>query len=146
MPKLPVSTCMMLRPRKATLQQFNRINYNVSQAELKESCRHFAVKILGLDKKVARKGFTFDQAVTFLHKLRRDGPDAWMKKPLNEIWENLFGMSTKIITHKEFLKKFLHEVAGAWKSMSGMVLSTIFQRLLSFTVIPLQQKSPSKIQ
>ena len=87
-----------------------RINYNVSRAELKESSRHFAVKILGLDKKVARKGFTFDQAVTFLHKLRRDGPDAWMKKPLNEIWENLFGMSTKIITHKEFLKKFLHEV------------------------------------
>jgi phosphatidylinositol phospholipase C delta len=86
-----------------------RINYNVSRSDLKESCLHFAVKILGLDKKVARKGFTFDQAVTFLHKLRRDGPDAWVKKPLNELWEDLFGM-TKVITHKHFLKRFLHEV------------------------------------
>jgi len=88
-----------------------RINYSVKPQLLKESYQHFTAKILGLDRSKARKGLTFDQAVTFLHKLKRDGPDAWIVKPVNQIWETLFGES-KVVSAKDFLRKFLHDTQG----------------------------------
>jgi phosphatidylinositol phospholipase C delta len=88
-----------------------RINYSVKPQLLKKNYQHFTRKILGLDRGKARRGLTFDQAVTFLHKLKRDGPDAWIHKPVNQIWESLFGQEG-IVSAKEFLKKFLHDIQG----------------------------------
>ena len=88
-----------------------RINYSVKPQLLRESYHHFTRKILGLDRGKARKGLAFDQAVTFLHKLKRDGPDAWIVKPVNQIWECLFGQEG-IVSDKEFLRKFLHDTQG----------------------------------
>jgi hypothetical protein len=69
-------------------------------------------KTIGLDRSMRRKGLTFEQCCTFLHKVKRD---TWLVKPVNVIWNDLFGEVMKngkhrtSVSDRTFLEKFLHK-------------------------------------
>ena len=55
----------------------NRINFQVKEKNHSAIYQKF-VKTLGLDKANKKKGLTFEQCVTLLHKTKRD---TWQVKP-----------------------------------------------------------------
>jgi hypothetical protein len=91
-----------------------RINCQMKKQELLKMYEKFS-KILGLDRTHRRKGLTFEQCATFLHKIKRD---SWMVKPINVIWNDLFGeimnngRPRTTVSDRTFLEKFLHEKQG----------------------------------
>lgn len=91
-----------------------RINCHMKKAELTKMYEKFA-KILGLDRSQRRRGLTFEQCATFLHKIKRD---SWMVKPVNVIWNDLFGeimnngKARVTVSVQTFLEKFLHGKQG----------------------------------
>jgi len=65
----------------------DRINLAMKRQQLNSTYDKFG-KVIGLDRTMRRKGLTFEQCCTFLHKLKRD---SWMVKPVTVIWNDLFG-------------------------------------------------------
>jgi thymidylate synthase len=63
------------------------INFVLKPKELQAAYEHFG-EVIGLDWVQRRKGLTFEQLATFLHKIKRD---SWMVKPVAVIWNELFG-------------------------------------------------------
>jgi hypothetical protein len=67
-------------------------------------------KLLELSKAERKRGLTFDQCATFLHKVKRD---TWQVKPVHQIWINLFGEIMSNGKHRtqvsaaSFLSRFL---------------------------------------
>jgi phosphatidylinositol phospholipase C, delta len=68
-----------------------------------------------MDRAQRRKGLTFEQCATFLHKVKRD---SWIVKPVNVIWDDLFGENMNngkprmTVSAQSFLKMFLHGKQG----------------------------------
>lgn len=106
------------------------INFNVTKKELKERYRKFA-RVIMLDKESRRRGLTFDQCVTFLHKVKRD---TWQVKPVDLVWNELFGeyRSTgeyrKTVSADMFLKRFLHKKQGQYEANIDFVRK-LFKRI-----------------
>jgi hypothetical protein len=88
-------------------------------------------KIIGLDRSQRRKGLTFEQCSTFLHKIKRD---SWIVKPVNAIWNDLFGETMNngkqrmSVSDRTFLEKFLHEKQGE-RGMTLMDVQRLFRKL-----------------
>lgn len=104
------------------VQQFGKvlqeINFVMKQRDLQAAYDHFG-KVIGLDRSDRRRGLTFEQSATFLHKIKRD---SWMVKPVQVIWNDLFGevmnngkMRTTV-SDKTFLDKFLRGKQGDTKA------------------------------
>ena len=89
----------------------------MKKSEVSKVYEKFA-KMIGLDKISRKKGLTFEQCVTFLHKIKRD---TWQVKPVHQIWTDLFGefmQNGKLRTRvsaESFLKKFLWKKQGETK-------------------------------
>eukprot|EP00978_Attheya_sp_CCMP212_P006524 scaffold15048_cov55-Attheya_sp.AAC.2 len=92
----------------------DRINFYMKKSVLNASYEHFG-KIIHLDRSTRKKGLSFEQCATFLHKLKRD---TWQVKPVNLIWNKLFGeymrngKQRQSVSDITFLQKFLHKKQG----------------------------------
>jgi phosphatidylinositol phospholipase C delta len=92
----------------------DRINFYMKKSVLNASYEHFG-KIIHLDRSTRKKGLSFEQCATFLHKLKRD---TWQVKPVNLIWNKLFGeymrngKQRQSVSDITFLEKFLHKKQG----------------------------------
>jgi hypothetical protein len=106
------------------------INFNMKQKDVHAAYDIFG-KVIGLDRAKRRRGLTFEQSATFLHKIKRD---SWMVKPVNVLWNELFGeyMNNRkmrtTVSDRTFLEKFLHGKQGQ-NNTSLQDVRTIFQRL-----------------
>jgi hypothetical protein len=67
----------------------NRINFQIKEKNHSAVYQKFC-KTLGLDKATRKRGLTFDQCVTLLHKTKRD---TWQVKP-GEIFYFQFGTNS----------------------------------------------------
>lgn len=89
-------------------------------------------RVVGLDRARRRRGLTFEQTATFLHKLKRDS--SWMIKPVTVIWNELFGETMNngklrtTLSDKTFLERFLHAKQGQVQA-SLVDVRKIFRRL-----------------
>lgn len=96
------------------MRVLQEINYEIKQKELNASLDKFG-KVIGLDRAQRRKGYNFEQTAVFLHKLKRD---SWMVKPVNVIWNELFGECMNngklrtTVSDKTFLERFLQGKQG----------------------------------
>lgn len=92
----------------------DRINFYMKKSQLNSAYEQFA-KIIGLDRSTRKKGLTFEQVVTFLHKLKRD---TWIVKPVNQIWVDVFGefmnngKTRQRVSAQTFLDRFLKKTQG----------------------------------
>lgn len=108
----------------------NRINFYMTKPQLNSAYEKFT-KILGMDRQQRRKGMNFDQCCTFLHKIKRD---SWMVKPVNELWNKLFGefMNNNkprlTVSAHTFLEKFMHKKQKEYNTTIDDV-KQIFERL-----------------
>lgn len=90
------------------------INFVMKPRDVQLSYDKFG-KIIGLDRAQRRRGLNFEQSAVFLHKMKRD---QWMVKPVNVIWNELFGEvmnNGKVrmtVSDKTFLERFLHYKQG----------------------------------
>jgi hypothetical protein len=88
-----------------------RINLFMKKPELIATYEKFT-KVIGMDRQQRRKGLNFDQCCTLLHKIKRD---TWMVKPVNILWNQLFGEVMNngkprlSVSDKTFLEKFMHK-------------------------------------
>jgi hypothetical protein len=116
------------------VQQFGKvlqeINFVMKQRDLQSAYDHFG-KVIGLDRSSRRKGLTFEQSATFLHKIKRD---SWMVKPVQVIWNDMFGevmnngkMRTTV-SDRTFLDKFLRGKQGDAKA-TLVDVRKLFRRL-----------------
>mmetsp|Transcript_25339 Transcript_25339/g.51967 ORF Transcript_25339/g.51967 Transcript_25339/m.51967 type:complete len:662 (-) Transcript_25339:139-2124(-) len=94
---------------------FNRINYEpMDEKESKKAYDQF-VRIIGLPKKDQKRGLSFEQTCTLLHKTKRD---SWIRKPIHEYWNTMFGelmnngKPRMHVSNKTFLERFLHNKQG----------------------------------
>lgn len=107
-----------------------RINLAMKRQLLNSTYEKFG-KVIGLDRTMRRKGLSFEQCCTFLHKLKRD---SWIVKPVNVIWNELFGefmnngKSRMTVSDKTFLERFLHKKQGE-KAASLEQVGRIFAAL-----------------
>lgn len=91
-----------------------KMNYKLKPKEFNDHYDKF-VRTIGLGRKHRRHGITFEQACTFLHKLKRD---SWIVKPINVYWNQMFGEVMKNgkprmhVSEITFLEKFVHEIQG----------------------------------
>lgn len=91
-----------------------RVNFLMKRQQLSSTYEKFG-KVIGLDRSARRKGLTFEQCCTFLHKLKRD---SWMVKPVTVLWNDLFGefmnngKPRMTVSDKTFLERFLHRKQG----------------------------------
>lgn len=105
----------------------NRINYAMSKKDVETNYKKFCKKI-GIKKK---HGLEFDQAVQFLHMIKRD---TWQVKPVNGIWNEVFGNlrttgEIRVKVNKlAFLQLFLQDEQGQYDATIEGVRS-IFERL-----------------
>lgn len=105
------------------------MNYFLKQKELNDVYEKFA-RAIGLDRKMRRRGLTFEQTCTLLHKIKRD---SWIAKPINKYWNNLFGEFMKngkprmTVSDKTFLEKFLYRTQGEHSSIEEV--RALFARL-----------------
>uniref|UniRef100_A0A7S4S4M8 Phosphoinositide phospholipase C n=1 Tax=Ditylum brightwellii TaxID=49249 RepID=A0A7S4S4M8_9STRA len=80
-----------------------RINFYMKKSQLKDAYHK-------LDESIRKKGLSFEQCCTFLHKLKHD---TWQTKPVNQIWFDLFGRfmnngtERQKVSAESFLRKFL---------------------------------------
>ena len=109
----------------------NRINFYMKKAESDRIYNSFA-KMIGLDRNDRRKGISFENAVTILHKFKRDS--GWVVKPVKNIWFELFGRvmnngkdRTKV-SAESFLRKFMLKKQGESECTMKDV-GVLFQRL-----------------
>ena len=93
----------------------HRINFQMKKAESDKIYNSFA-RMIGMDRSDRRKGMSFENVVTILHKIKRDS--SWHIKPVNNIWYELFGRRmnngkdrTKV-SAESFLKKFFWKKQG----------------------------------
>ena len=92
----------------------DRINYYMKKSQLNSAFEQFS-KIIGLDRSERKRGLTFEQVVTFLHKLKRD---TWQVKPVNQIWVDVFGefmnngKPRQRVSAQTFLDRFLKRTQG----------------------------------
>lgn len=92
----------------------NRINFQVKEKNTSAVYQKFA-KTLGLSTEVRKKGLTFDQCVTLLHKTKRD---TWQVKPVTQLFFDIFGQFMnnnkvrKKVSAESFLTRFLQTVQG----------------------------------
>jgi phosphatidylinositol phospholipase C delta len=109
------------------LQQINCV---MKQRDLQAAYDHFG-KVIGLDRLQRRRGLTFEQSATFLHKIKRD---SWMVKPVTVIWKQFFGelmnngKQRTTVSDKTVLHNFLHEGQGDVKA-TVVHVRKIFRRL-----------------
>ena len=111
----------------ANVQHWTKIlaamNFVLKPKEMTAAYEHFG-KVIGLDRTQRRRGLTFEQSATFLHKIKRD---SWMVKPVSVIWNELFGQvmnngkQRTTVSEKTFLEKFLHGCQGEM----GSTLTTV---------------------
>jgi phosphatidylinositol phospholipase C delta len=107
-----------------------QINFTMRQRDLQPVYDKFG-KVIGLDRTQRRRGLTFEQSATFLHKLKRD---SWMVKPVNVIWNELFGEIMNngkprlTVSDKTFLEKFLRGKQGQIKA-TILDVRKLFRRL-----------------
>jgi len=93
----------------------NRINYFMKKSDIDKFYNSFG-KMIGLDRSGRRKGLSFEQCVTILHKIKRDS--SWQVKPVRQIWFDLFGeymnngKSRTRVSVESFLKKFMWKKQG----------------------------------
>jgi len=91
-----------------------RINLSMKRQQLNSTYEKFG-KVIGLDRSMRRKGLTFEQCCTFLHKLKRD---SWMVKPVTVLWNDLFGefmnngKPRMTVSDRTFLERFQHRKQG----------------------------------
>ena len=92
----------------------DRINFHMKKSQLNVLYEKFG-KTIGLDRKMRRQGLSFEQCCPLLHKIKRD---SWMVKPINQVWNKLFGEFMKngkprmTVSDKTFLDKFMHRKQG----------------------------------
>lgn len=104
-------------------------------------------KVIGLDRAKRKKGLSFEQCCTFLHKLKRD---SWMVKPVNVYWNELFGefmnngKPRMTVSDKSFLDKFLHKKQGE-KNATMQHVARIFAKLLELEISFLPNDLPIDI-
>lgn len=97
-----------------------QINFTMRQRDLQAVYDKFG-KVIGLNRAQRRRGLTFEQSATFLHKIKRD---SWMVKPVNVIWNELFGeimnngKPRSTVGDKTFLDKF-------WLGKQGQIKATL---------------------
>ena len=108
----------------------HQLNYPMKPRDLQATYDKFG-KVIGLDRTMRRRGLKFEHSATFLHKLKRD---SWIVKPVNVIWNQLFGevmnngkMRTTV-SDKTVLERFLHGMQGEAK-MSLVDVRKLFRRL-----------------
>ena len=87
-----------------------RVNFQMKRSALDEEYRKFG-QLMGLDRSDRKRGLTFEQTVTFLHKVRRDNV-RWRSKPSHRIWVDDFGpmrngKERTRVSAKTFLDRFL---------------------------------------
>jgi len=105
--------------------------YSLKPREIQANYDKFG-KILGLDRAQRRRGLTFEQTATFLHKLKRDS--SWMVKPTSRIWNELFGEVMNngklrtTVSDRTFLERFLHYKQGQMK-MTLLDVRKLFRKL-----------------
>lgn len=91
-----------------------RINLYKKRADTDKLYHSFA-KMMGLDRNGRRKGISFENTVTILHKIKRD---SWEFKPVHNIWFHLFGRLMNNgkdrvkVSAESFLKKFIWQKQG----------------------------------
>mmetsp|Transcript_20162 Transcript_20162/g.57833 ORF Transcript_20162/g.57833 Transcript_20162/m.57833 type:complete len:882 (+) Transcript_20162:131-2776(+) len=108
----------------------DRINYYMKKSQLNSAFEQFA-KVIGLDRSERKRGLTFEQVVTFLHKLKRD---TWQVKPVNQIWGDVFGelmnngKPRQRVSAQTFLDRFLKRTQGQEDATIEYV-SDLFLRL-----------------
>lgn len=108
----------------------DRINVYMTKQQLHSSYEKFT-KILGMDRQQRRKGMNFDQCCTFLHKIKRD---SWMVKPVNVLWDQLFGQVMNngkprlTVSVQTFLEKFMHKKQKEF-NVTEQDVRRIFERL-----------------
>ena len=89
-------------------------------------------KLIGLDRSDRRKGFSFEQCLTSLHKIKRDS--TWQVKPVRQIWFDLFGekmnngKTRTRVSADSFLKRFIWQKQGE-SNVTLENVQGIFQRL-----------------
>jgi hypothetical protein len=124
------------------------INFSMKQKDVVSAYDQFG-RVIGLDRLKRRRGLTFGQAATFLHKIKRD---SWFVKPVNVLWNELFGelmnnqkMRTTV-SEKTFLEKFLHGKQGQ-KNATIVDVRKIFRRLhdMEFAHTSTEPKDLSRI-
>lgn len=105
----------------------------MKQKQLTELYDKFG-KMIGLDRKERRKGLTFEQTCTLLHKIKRD---SWTVKPINTYWNKLFGefmnngKPRMNVSDQTFLTKFKHGLQGE-TSTTIQDVHRIFEHLNAF--------------
>jgi phosphatidylinositol phospholipase C delta len=108
----------------------DRINYYMKKSQLNSAFEQFS-KVIGLDRSERKRGLTFEQVVTFLHKLKRD---TWQVKPVNQIWVDVFGefmnngKPRQRVSAQTFLDRFLKRTQGQ-EGATIEYVSDLFLRL-----------------
>ena len=108
----------------------DRINYQMKRSELSSRYNQYC-KVIGLKNKDRKYGLTFEQTLTFLHKIKRD---SWIRKPVHQYWNDLFGEFMNKgnprmnVSKKTFLEKFLHEKQGE-RNATMKDVDLLFKRL-----------------
>jgi hypothetical protein len=127
-----------------------RINCSMRKAQLHQTYEKFG-KAIGLDRSQRRKGLTFEQACTLMHKIKRD---TWMVKPVNVLWNELFGevmnngKPRMSVSDRTFLEKFMHEKQGETNVTLEQV-QQLFRRLhrleIAHTADTVQLTDPNRL-
>lgn len=123
-----------------------RINFQMKQQELNATYEKFA-KIIGLDRAQRRKGLTFEQCCTFLHKMKRD---SWLVKPVNILWNDLFGEVMNngkprlSVSIKTFLENFIHRKQGE-SHVTTQDVARWFERLHEMEIANVADSGPKDL-
>lgn len=114
-----------------------RINLSMKRQLLNSTYEKFG-KVIGLDRTMRRKGLTFEQCCTFLHKQKRD---SWIVKPVTVLWNDLFGefmnngKSRITVSDRTFLERFLWKKQGeksATLEHVGRVFAALHQMEIAY--------------
>lgn len=124
----------------------DRINLAMKRQQLTNTYEKFG-KVIGLDRSMRRKGLTFEQCCTFLHKLKRD---SWMVKPVTVLWNDLFGEFMNngkprlTVSDNTFLERFLHRKQGE-KSASLEQAGRVFAALHEIEIAYINSSLPDDL-
>lgn len=126
-----------------------RINYQIKKSELNKRYEKFG-SILEMRRSQRKAGFTFEQSCTFLHKLKRD---SWELKPVNVLWNDLFGQfmnngkARETVSDRSFLERFMHPKQGE-TNMTLEQVQRLFKRLQKLeiaTKVDHTKRTPGRI-
>lgn len=119
----------------------DRINCFMKKKDLNTSYDKFA-RSIDLDKDDRKIGLTFDQVVTFLHKLKRD---TWQVKPVTQIWVDVFdqfmnnGKPRQKVSSQTFLDRFLKKEQGQQEATIEYV-GHLFEKLNELEIADTSQQ------